>query len=204
MLIYKATNKRTGKEYVGQSILPLDKRQQNHTKSVRQGSTTHFHNALRKNGVAGFDWKIICEVNNKTCLDNYEAYYIKEFNTLTPNGYNLTSGGGTCVFSEETKQKMSESARGPRKSLSEETKKKISEAQMGEKNHRCGKSHTDEHKQKISESQMGEKNHFYGKTHIDETKLKISAAAKKRKVSDETRKRMSEATKLWWKNRQGK
>ena len=48
---------------------------------------------------------------------------------------------------------------------------------------------------------MGEKNPFYGKTHSDEAKAKISAAGKKRKVSDETRKRMSEATTLWWRNK---
>jgi len=201
MLIYKATNNDTGMFYVGQTILTLKQRKFNHMKSVRGGSLTYFHNALRKYGVDGFDWKIVCEVDSRTCLDNYEVYYIRELNSLHPNGYNLTSGGGTCVFSEETKKKMSESHKGV--PLSEEHRKNISDSHMGDKNQFYGKTHTKESKLKMSKNTKvkGKDNPFYGKTHTDETKAKISAKSKSRVVSDETRKRMSEATKLWWKNK---
>ena len=57
------------------------------------------------------------EVYLKTCytqeeLDEWEQYYIKFYNTLYPNGYNLTEGGGGCVACEETRKKMSESMKG--------------------------------------------------------------------------------------------
>ena len=37
-------------------------------------------------------------------LNHYEEYYINFYNTLTPNGYNLTTGGSICRQSEETKK----------------------------------------------------------------------------------------------------
>ena len=199
MIVYVAKNKSDNMTYVGQTILSLDQRKRNHMKSVRRGSTFYFHNALRKHGVDGFEWRVVCEVNNKTCLDNYETFYIKEFKCLAPNGYNLKTGGSSCVFTNEEKLKMSLAHRG--KKLSEEHKRKMSESQMGRAPTNAGVPHTSEHKQKISESLMGEKNPFYGKKHTEESRHKISEAGKGRIDTDETRKRKSESIKLWWSSR---
>lgn len=151
----------------------------------------------------------------KTCYSeeemcNDEQYYIKFFNTLWPNGYNLTEGGdgwsgGPCEemrrklsevhknISDETRRKMSLSAKGRTpynkgKHLSEEHKKKIGEANKG-------KTMSEEARKKISESNSGEKHHFFGKHHSEETKKKLSSALKGRIMSDEHKKKIGEASK---------
>lgn len=46
-------------------------------------------------------------------LNGLEEYYIKFYNTFdTENGMNLTSGGNSPIFSEESKKKMSKSGKG--------------------------------------------------------------------------------------------
>ena len=40
-------------------------------------------------------------------LNDREQHWIRELGTLSPDGYNLTTGGDVCEFSEETKAKMS-------------------------------------------------------------------------------------------------
>lgn len=42
-----------------------------------------------------------CEIKD---LDYNENLYIEQFNTMTPNGYNLTSGKTTSRQSDETKE----------------------------------------------------------------------------------------------------
>ena len=81
--------------------------------------------------------------------------------------------------SEETKKKMSETAKksGNKppsrkgKSLTDKHKLKISKVHKG-------KILSNETKQKISEAQKGIKNHLYGKHHSEETKRKMSKASK--------------------------
>lgn len=107
------------------------------------------------------------------------------------------------LFSEEWRQKKSESQKG--KKLSEETRLKMKEAHKGIK-------HTEEAKQKISEAnkrrvwtdearrKIGEasRRRLTGKTgtpHTEETKQKLREAAKRRVVSEEARRKMSESQK---------
>lgn len=78
-----------------------------------------------------------CYSEEEMCSD--EQYYIKFYDTLWPNGYNLTEGGdgwsgGPC---EETRRKLSEI----RKNL----------YSSGEKNPMLGKHHSEETRRKISE-----------------------------------------------------
>ena len=97
------------------------------------------------------------EVYLKTCysqeeLDECEKYYIKLFNTLYPNGYNLTEGGNGGVPCEETRRKISNANKG-----------KL----IGKKNPFYGKHHSEENKIKWSEKKKGK--------HIsEETKKKLS------------------------------
>lgn len=51
-----------------------------------------------------------------------------------------------------------------------------------------GRTHTQEARGRMSSSRSGERNHFYGKRHSEQTRAKM----KKRKVSDENRKLLSE------------
>lgn len=165
------------------------------------------------------------EVYLKTCytqeeLDEWEKYFIFLYNTLYPNGYNLTEGGGGCVACEETRKKISDSNKG--KHHSEESKKKMSQSRSGEKHHLFGKHRSEETRKKISESLKGqisprkdvklseetkkklseshkgllsgEKHPMFGKHHTDETKRKLSEA-KKGKPAHNKGKPMSEEAK---------
>ena len=125
------------------------------------------------------------EVYLKTCytqeeLDEWEQYYIKFYDTLYPNGYNLQEGGRGGTPSEETRKKISESSKG--KQLSYETKKKISEALIGEKNPFYRKHHSYETKKKISESLKGKPAYNKGVPMSEEQKKKMRNDKRSKKV----------------------
>lgn len=93
--IYKITNIINGKSYIGQSI-NIDKRIKEHFyKASCQKDCSYnsiLHSAIRKYGEANFKIEIVVECCTDK-LDELEKYYIQEFNTLTPNGYNILAGG---------------------------------------------------------------------------------------------------------------
>ena len=100
------------------------------------------------------------------------------------------------VHTEETKQKMSEAHKGKPKHT-EESKEKL-------RQFRTGMKLSEEHKAKISKSLEGN-TYMVGKKLSDETKKKISEAGKGNKnasknpnVSEEERKKRSEASKERW------
>ena len=149
-----------------------------------------------------------CYSEEEMCSD--EQYYIEVFDTLWPNGYNLTKGGDGEIKCEDVRKKISETMKG--KHRSEETRKKISKKLKGRPSPIKGKQHSEETRRKISESnkgryyseetirkmstaQKGEKNHMFGKHHSEETKKKLSKANKGRPMSEEQKKKLSEINK---------
>lgn len=63
---------------------------------------------FNKYGIENFEFKLIC-----ICFDNdlnkFELDYIKKYDSLVPNGYNLRDGGENGgKHNEETKRKISE------------------------------------------------------------------------------------------------
>lgn len=109
--IYKYTNKINNKSYIGQSVNIERRRRQHIASSYYTKSNTYntvFHKAIRKYGEENFTFEIItlCKIEE---LDILEKHYIQKFNTLFPNGYNMTSGGENarkynCYFSIEDVQ----------------------------------------------------------------------------------------------------
>jgi group I intron endonuclease len=94
MLIYKATNKLNQKSYIGKTERTIDIRLSEHIKeSKKENITSYFHRALRKYGIDNFELTILAETDNSTDLDNLEIEFIATFNTIKPNGYNITEGG---------------------------------------------------------------------------------------------------------------
>lgn len=93
--IYKMTNKINGKIYIGQSI-DIEKRIKEHfwkatnTKDVSYNSA--IHQAIRKYGQENFTWEVLeeCDID---VIDKKETEYIQQYNSLTPNGYNILTGG---------------------------------------------------------------------------------------------------------------
>jgi len=94
MVIYKVKNKINGKTYIGQTIQVLGKRIGQHLKESKNDKNNKpFLNAIKKYGIENFDWEIIDEASSLDELDEKEIYWIKQLNSITPNGYNILGGG---------------------------------------------------------------------------------------------------------------
>lgn len=104
--IYAFRNKENGRVYVGQSKRVLTRKKQHERGDTK--NSTRFHNAMNKHGSDGFDFAVLeyCELE---LLDEREVYWIIQLNSLHPNGYNLTTGGGAFQkHHEETRKKFSD------------------------------------------------------------------------------------------------
>lgn len=110
MIIYKITNNINGKMYIGQTINSIKERLRCHLKE----SSGYFPKALRKYGIENFTIEII-DSSAKTIdeLNVLERKYIKQLNTLRPNGYNLQVGGLNKIVHKETRNKLSYSRHNP-------------------------------------------------------------------------------------------
>ncbi len=163
--IYLITNRINGKQYVGQSQCDdIEKRWNQHKRVCKHSLGRLILNAYKKHGISNFKFQLICICFNEDC-DKYEIEYIKKYNTLLPNGYNLTEGGKSAKHSEETRKLMSEKIK---LAATTEWRKQISDRQKGEKNNRYGVSLSIEHKKKI-----GEKNKEYWDNLTEEQYAKI-------------------------------
>ena len=142
--IYKIENKINGKCYIGQTS-NFQRRLYNHNANVRNNKNLPLYDAIRRYGAKNFSVKVIDKDRKTRHIDACERYYIRKYNSLYPNGYNLESGGHN------------------NKVLSKDHKRKISENHVG----MSGKIHSQESKTKMSESAKGRK-------HTKSTRLKIS------------------------------
>lgn len=163
MYVYLITNLINNKKYVGQTINSARLRWSTHKYHTNSNCQFHLHRAIRKYGIENFEFEVIdSNINSIDDLNEAESYWIAHYDTFMGEGYNLTSGGGNFIMSEESKHKSSESHKG--QIVSDETKKKMSEKRLGMK-------FSNEHKQKLSEAHKG-------KSHSKETRRKISESNK--------------------------
>jgi group I intron endonuclease len=151
--IYLVTNRLTRKQYVGQTLHEdIETRWNQHRRVCENMLGRHIVAAYKKYGIQNFDFKVICVCFDEACND-LESFYIKKFNTLAPNGYNLREGGKNSKHSEESKQLMSRNRKGKGLGyVTEEMCRQRSERFLGEKNPNFGKKLTEEEKQQRSES----------------------------------------------------
>jgi len=180
MIIYKATNQKNGKIYIGKTSLELDARIKQHLHS-----NLVFSKALKKYGLEFFEFVVIDYSNCNEELSNKERYWIKFYKTKGKNGYNMTDGGEGIpgwYFSMEVRKKLSDAHKGI--PLSEEHRKSIGLAHLGKKESK-------ESKRIMSITRKGIKK----KPMLEETKKKISVAKKGILKTKETRKKMSFAKK---------
>lgn len=125
--IYVIKNKINNMRYVGQSV-DVKKRWYTHKNNAKHESDIYLYNAMKKHGIDNFEIKIIEKNIPLEKINEREEFWIKELNTLRPNGYNLTLGGeGTkgYVMSVKTKNKISEKAKNRYNSLSNEQKQEM-------------------------------------------------------------------------------
>ena len=127
MVVYKATFE-NGKSYIGCTIQPLEKRQNNHKyEASNNRSNMLFHKAIRKYGWNKLRWEVVYETNDFQDLLNAEVRLIAEQNTLLPNGYNITSGGsGVLGFKNPSKgQKRTQATKDKMSKAKDRFKKRI-------------------------------------------------------------------------------
>jgi len=220
--IYKITNKIDGKSYVGfaSTWQNFIKRKSVHKKA--SGLCPKFHAAINKYGWDNFECEILFESWDKQwCLNTIEPFLIKQF-----GDYNLTEGGEgvfnikhTDEFKEKMRKRMtgknnpfygkkhpekllnqiSEKLKGrpsPKKGtiMNEESKKKMRNSAIERfKNNihpMLGKKFTEESKEKMRQAKLGKKLSI---EHIDKLK--------NRKITNETRLKLSLAAKENWRKR---
>ena len=119
-IIYCYTNKITGKKYIGQTIHPTQRKRNHLHSAMKLGSDYYFHRSIRKHGIENFEYEILEECDN---LSERETFYIKEYNTIWPNGYNQLLE--QQVMPEEIKKKISESHKRKWINYSNEQKEEI-------------------------------------------------------------------------------
>lgn len=91
MHLYKVTNKINGKIYIGLTTKSLERRWQQHC--TPSNTCSFLQKAIAKYGKQNFTIEELEQVMCPVVLSYKEQYYITKFNSLAPNGYNLTSGG---------------------------------------------------------------------------------------------------------------
>lgn len=130
--VYKITNNISGKSYVGLSVDIFRRWKQHSNTWEAKKRWSAIKAAISKYGIENFTFAVIEECS-KEKLAEREIHWIKELNTLAPNGYNRTAGGDTGI-TKETAAKIAKTKkeRGTSK-LSDEHKAKLSAIGKGRK-----------------------------------------------------------------------
>jgi len=181
MIIYNyiTTNTINNKQYIGM-----------HSSNIVDdgylGTGKLILKAIKKYGKEFFNREILCICQTLEEANKNEKIFIEEYNTLSPNGYNLSPTGGLGFkgcHSNETKQKMIGNKNAVGTIPSKETREKIRLTKLGN-TYGFKKGHTlnvgrkrspmpEEQKRKISESNKGKKL-------SEEIRLKMSLSMKGR------------------------
>lgn len=106
-LIYKLTNTKNNKVYIGQTKNSLRKRiiaHITHSKNNTKSKKHHLQFALQKYGYDNFQIDIV-EVCKQEQLNEREIFWISYYHSTDPKkGYNCTNGGDGCSIAREIKQ----------------------------------------------------------------------------------------------------
>lgn len=220
-LIYLVTNKINNKVYVGLTSTSLKKRWSRHCKKAKykckNNNGNYFQRAIVKYGKNSWDFKILETCDSLEEAEVAETKWIAHFNSNQKEfGYNLTIGGNVskAPLDPRVKAKISKSVTELHKNInySNNIKKKIKKWYQNNTHPWKGKRHTQATKDKLSKISKKwhetNNNPFLGKSHTKDARNKMSKSAKRRcadpnwqpplvrnGVSEETRKKMSEAAK---------
>lgn len=107
--IYKITNNKNGKSYIGQSN-HIKRRWKDHRTRAFQSTSnqynSHLYRAIREYGIDNFSFEVLEECSLEQ-LDEKEKYYIQFYDTYK-NGYNLTEGGDSGTSSILSREQADE------------------------------------------------------------------------------------------------
>ena len=88
--LYKITNLINGKSYIGQSINPEHRFVSHISRAKNDSDNSPIHSAIKKYGKENFKLEILEWSED---YNQREKELIIEYNTLSPNGYNVAKGG---------------------------------------------------------------------------------------------------------------
>lgn len=200
--IYKITSP-SGKVYIGQSWKIEDRFRK--YRNLRCKTQRKLYSSFIKYGTVDHKFEIIHELPadiEQDILDNYEIFYWKQYKECNINMLNIREPGKGGKLSEETKQKLRDGDHtykiGVKQSY-ETIQKRISKTK--------GKKRTEQQRASIS---LGKKGKKLSLEHVQKLKEKIIPQELKerwskiklgKKMSDETKLKMSEAAKSAWAKR---
>lgn len=177
--IYRIVCMISGKSYVGQSV-NVDGRVRHHFTRLISGTgqNKHLQNAFDLYGAENFVAEIL-EFCDRELLTQREQFWIDHYGF--ENLYNMCPAAGSTLGRPFTEEAKANHVGMKGKKHSEETKAKMSEAARGKKK-------TPEHKAKLS----AHRKTVTGWKHSEETKLKISQSWVKRKENAQCRNEQSQ------------
>jgi hypothetical protein len=204
-IIYRATNKKTGKAYVGQTVKKLSTRiaaHYNYANVVIQSSqfkhNNHFAAALRKYSKCDWEWEELAINVPEINLTLMEIWYIAKYETFGC-GYNSTEGGQIGTMTEAGRIRMSKARMG--REVAQITRQRLSAAMMGNKNS-LGKKRSPDVIRKIAEKNAGKKRTIAVRMEMSRSRKgrRLTASQKAairetligRPVSPETRRRIGD------------
>lgn len=125
-IVYITTNLKNGKQYVGDHST-------NNINDGYLGSGTALKSALKKYGRKNFKREILEQCITKQLAFDLQEKYIIQYNTMCPDGYNISPTGGIEMsggkLSNQTKEKMSLSKLGIK--FSDKHKENLRKAHIG-------------------------------------------------------------------------
>lgn len=159
LIIYKITNLKNNKSYIGKTTRDLETRLGEHLRHQDKP----IGQALAEYGLDSFAIDVIDTAETNEELNSKERYWIAAYDSMIPNGYNQSYGGDTSEgfrHRKESKRKMS---------------KAKSSVYSGEGNPFYGKRHTEEARKKMSEA-------WKTREYTDEWRQHLSESHKKQAV----------------------
>jgi group I intron endonuclease len=181
--IYEIRHDLSGRVYVG-SAVSIPHRWREHKRSLNRNRhhSQKLQRAWNKYGAEAFSFSVIEEVDASENLLAREQHWL-DATDAARTGFNMTPTAGSLLghrFSDETKKRMSEAAKGHIKSP--EHRAALSAVNTG-------KRMSDEARQKMREAKLGKRRG----PHSAETRAKMAAAQLGKRPSEETRQKLAAA-----------
>lgn len=169
--IYKITNLVNNKLYIGQT--------NNFQARWKQYTSLYLNNnpkqliiqAMIKYDIINFKYELIETCISREIANEKEIFYISQYNSKSPNGYNIESGGKFAPLSQEALNKISKALKGRTsinkgKPCSEEQKLKTSQTMIGRK-------YSKERSQNISNGLKGKVPWNKGKSKLSQLEIDL-------------------------------
>lgn len=194
--VYVITCTINGKQYVGMTARGVAVRWREHQKRSRKGRT-HFYNSIRLYGSEMFTVEVVDGAPTLEELNLRERHWINKLGTLTPSGFNSTTGGDDLSgkrHNPETREKIGAQSRGRKQPP--ESIEKTRQSNLGRKRTEETKAKMRESWNRTPEGAERIRQAHLGHNHTEVAKAKMSSAARDRaprQQSTETRGKIAQA-----------